>query len=368
MDGQRLCSTTGKVIGRVVLVAALLLYGAALLSPCVSPLRTQIPAFLNLAFPLLLGGMLLLLLLSLLLKRRAAAVTLALVLLLSARYILTYIPLHPSALSEEHDLRVLTYNVANLEMRDSRGSSPALRLIDRSGADIVCLQESPAPEQIAGAGGRALLERYPHRSYRSDARLLVLSKYPIAEEGVIDYKSFANGSAWYLLRLAPERTLLLVNNHMESYKLLREEKEAFEGYFRDAGMGDLATRLLTLKRRLGPALNLRAGAANRVRAEVRSLREQYQPACTIVCGDLNDTPMSYCYRRMRDDLGDAFADAGCGRGISFNQFSLSLYAFRIDHLFYGGALRVRAAKIPEEKQSSDHNPLLVDFTISDTTP
>lgn len=360
----RFFSTTGKLIWLAVMVVALLLYGGAMLSPYVSPLRTQIPAFLNLAYPILLAGLLLLLIASLVIRSWRIAIGYALVLLLSSGYILTYIPLHSAQLTEKRDLRVISYNVANFGHTDGEQSPCAIDLIGESGASIICLQESLSPEQIRRTGqvGQKLVKHYPHRIYHPDDRLLMMSKYPILRSGTIDYHSYSNGSAWYLLRIAPDRTLLLVNNHMESYSLGSEEKATFRSYLRDPQLEHLKSQLLAVKRRLGPALNVRAGAATVVRQKVRSLEAEHHPTYTIICGDLNDTPMSYCYTQIRDDYRDAFVDKGGGLGISFNE---PLYSFRIDHLFYGGSLEAIAAKIPSRARCSDHNPLLVDFKMLD---
>lgn len=363
--GLRFFTTTGKLIWLAVMVVALLLYGGAMLSPYVSPLRTQIPAFLNLAYPLLLAGILLLLITSLLLRSWRIAIGYTLVLILSSGYILTYLPLHSAQLSEDRDLRVITYNVANFDFIDGDKFPSAVDLIGESGAGIICLQESLSPEQIrhSGQAGRALIKQYPHRIYHSEDRLLMMSKYPILLSGTIDYHSYSNGSAWYLLRISPDRTLLLVNNHMESYSLATEEKETFRSYLRDPRLANLKGQFLEVKHRLGPALNVRAGAAKEVRRKVRSLEAEHHPTYTIICGDFNDTPMSYCYTQIRDGYRDAFVDKGGGLGISFNE---PLYAFRIDHLFYGGALEAKAATIPSRAKCSDHNPLLVDFKMLDS--
>lgn len=356
-------TTTGKVIWLVVSAIALLLYGGALLSPTISPLRTQVPAFLNLAFPVLLAVVLILLLATLLFRLWRIAIAYLLLLVLSAGYIHTYFPLRLSGDDDTRDLRIVTYNVANFELRDDDGIPGAIRLLLDSDADIICLQESASPETIRGYGsvGERLLTTHPHRLYHADDRLLLLSRYPILADDVIDYKSYANGSAWYLLRLPDERTLLLVNNHMESYSLHSDEKETFRSYLTTpSSLEETKSRLLTIKRRLGPSMNIRADASHAVRQTVSDLRQQYHPDYTVVGGDLNDTPKSYTYTLIRDDRHDAFVDAGQGIGISFNE---PLYSFRIDHLFYEGSLDAVTARIPRHRESSDHNPLIVDFAL-----
>ena len=56
----RLLNTTFRAIELIPNLLFIALYILAVLSPFISPLKTQIPAFLNLAYPLLLAGLLLL--------------------------------------------------------------------------------------------------------------------------------------------------------------------------------------------------------------------------------------------------------------------------------------------------------------------
>lgn len=51
----------------------------------------------------------------------------------------------------------------------------------------------------------------------------------------------------------------------------------------------------------------------------------------IVCGDFNDTPMSYTYRRMRGDFIDAFKRKGQGMVFTYRRL---MGVLRIDYLFH----------------------------------
>ena len=59
------------------------------------------------------------------------------------------------------------------------------------------------------------------------------------------------------------------------------------------------------------------------------------PYPVIVCGDFNDTPVSYSYQQLRGDFNDAFV--GSGKGIWKNYIG-KLPSFRIDNIFYSNIL------------------------------
>ena len=55
------------------------------------------------------------------------------------------------------------------------------------------------------------------------------------------------------------------------------------------------------------------------------------PYDVIVCGDMNDSPYSYAYKRLSNNLKDAFIQSGYGIGTTFKY----LIPLRIDYIFHG---------------------------------
>ena len=354
-----LLNTTFRAIELIPNLLFIVLYILAVLSPFISPLKTQIPAFLNLAYPLLLAGLLLLWLFYLLRRKWLYFGCYTLLFILSIGYIFSYFPIHfGKGLKKEYDLRVMSYNVQSFLGRDEEGTLLAPQLIKSYDPDILALQEANLyPDQFPTDGKlRSLFSSYPYRHVHKTQALL--SKFPIKAVEDIEYESPHNGSCGYLIELKEGCTLLLVNNHLESYSLNSSEVEEYKGYIKDFSIRDLPQQFIKVKRRLGPRLNQRAGVASKVRKDVEKLQSEYQPQVTIVVGDLNDTPMSYTYSQLRSRMRDAYSETGLGLSVSFNE---RLMPFRIDHLFYEGEIKAIGSSIPKYKLYSDHNPLIVDF-------
>mgnify|MGYP000783241517 FL=1 len=74
----------------------------------------------------------------------------------------------------------------------------------------------------------------------------------------------------------------------------------------------------------------------------------------IVCGDFNDTPMSYVYRTMARGLRDAFRECGSGYSHTFRGFYNTL---RIDYVLSGGFEPLSYEVLPVDY--SDHHPVVV---------
>ena len=64
------------------------------------------------------------------------------------------------------------------------------------------------------------------------------------------------------------------------------------------------------EQKLGPAFRIRAKQAEAVSKEIKNAKGDY----VLVCGDFNDTPISYAHRTIQGDLTDAFAESGRGMG------------------------------------------------------
>ncbi|MFW6224447.1 MAG: endonuclease/exonuclease/phosphatase family protein, partial [Bacteroidota bacterium] len=77
------------------------------------------------------------------------------------------------------------------------------------------------------------------------------------------------------------------------------------------------------------------------------------PHPVIVCGDFNDTPMSYAYHTMRNNLKDSFTEAGMGFGKTYGGRAPS---YRIDYILHSPTINTLSherLKVPY----SDHFPV-----------
>lgn len=357
---------TIELILEVILVS---LYGGGLLSPYVSPQIVSIPAVLNLAFPIIFLFFVLMTVVYLLRRRWKYLIIHAILLIISISYLKSYFPITLKENEAVQDLRVMTYNVSGF-LPNRANSLSAENIIRNSEANIVCLQEailSRDEAENALAFRKKFGKVYPHRDAHFDYKthsqgLVLLSKYPIVKKHVIEYpyKTDGNASVAYLIRLPNDKKLLLVNNHMESYRLTKKEKDSYTNVTKENFFKRIPSLVRELYGRLGKPLSKRAQASREVQKEVKHLKDTYKPDYTIITGDMNDTPMSYTYSKMRSSLRDAYEDKGMGIGVSYNE---PLFYFRIDHLFYDERMTVLRAKLPRYKWSSDHNPLIVDFAL-----
>lgn len=322
----------------------------------VNPSDHQLLACAGMAFPFFLLVCLLLLVVWLVVSwRRSWVVLLGLLLIYPA--IRTYIPLHLSTAVPEGSIKVLSYNVAGYTMvkKHAHPQDTIIGYLKQQDADIVCLQES---FNAQAKTEQALAAMYPYNDTvhvnRPTNPLIncvgIHSRYPIVRKERIAYKSVANGSVAFFLQIG-EDTVIVVNNHLESTHLSSDDRLRYQemiggGYDREQTRKE--TRKLLDK--LGVAMALRAPQAQAVHNFIESHR-QYP---IIVCGDFNDTPISYTRRTIAEGLTDCFVESGNGLGISFNQEG---FYFRIDHILCSSHYKPYGCMVDNKMDASDHYPI-----------
>ena len=137
------------------------------------------------------------------------------------------------------------------------------------------------------------------------------------------------------IRLQPEDYILANNQKEHSQNDKKKEVTAKEG----------SERIL---RRLKKAFILRGAQADLVAEHISKC-----PYPIILCGDFNDTPVSYAYKKISSTLTDAFIESGNGTGQSY---AGDFPSFRIDYIMHSKGFRAYNYETIYE-QMSDHYPI-----------
>ena len=246
-------------------------------------------------------------------------------------------------------LKFLTYNTQGISPGEGNGGENAvLSYLRRCGADIVCLQEFPTKDTKLR---KSLSSVYPYIktcSVYHGYGIACLSKYPILSSEQIHYKSIYNCSALFKIRQQKD-TLTIICNHLESNRLNRKDKQAYKSILKSPDKQQIETGKYLLYK-YAEAAKIRAVQADSVARAIHQNQARY----LIVCGDLNDTPISYTYRVISEGLQDAYAETGVGPGFSYNR---NLLYFRIDHIMANDNFRIIQCKVDRSIRLSDHYPV-----------
>ncbi|WP_297191104.1 endonuclease/exonuclease/phosphatase family protein [uncultured Porphyromonas sp.] len=373
MKLRALFTISSRIARILLLVGTLLVSGAYLLgaySGYIPPVRWIIPAFLGLFFPALLVAQIGVTIFWLLAWDKRRLLLVAAVWLISLPQLLVYFPISRAEKSlgtEEESLRILSYNVCAFGFKPHTKTSPnaTLQYIKSSGADIVCIQEAMLNQNPwAGVVSKTLRsyldEDYPYinviRVNRGGSTLALLSKYPIKEAKEIPLPSWVNGAVAYKVDIRGKETLV-INVHLESFRLHRVDGE---DYLRLAKEGDAVRLKDALRAKLSPTFRSHNIQAN----IIHDLIQSYGSGRVIVCGDFNDTPLSYARYKIGEGLEDAFVSKGNGLGITFHTRP---FFVRIDHILFGPAFRALRCEVDKTASESDHYPIEAVLTTSGVT-
>lgn len=350
------------VIATAAWLAVAFLWACAL-SVYFSPARSALAGLLSLAFPCALIAVLGMILVTLVFSRRHLWVPMLGLALCWGR-VRDYVPVNFSSEPPAGAVKVLTYNVHGFSDHTNtpRLTYFALEDILTSGADIVCLQEVyylPSDTATWAAVRERASTVYAHHDTVniSSSMLTVFSHYPIVGHEPICHDS-TNGAAAFKLLLSPVDTLTVVNCHLASMRLSPDEREQYHTIVTNPENTDSTRHSLSrIVRRLVAGNRTRSAQAEAVADYVRRHRGER----LIVCGDFNDTPVSYAHHTIASaGLTDAYAATGRGPGRSFNRDAIFV---RIDHILMSSRLRPYACRIDNTFRHSDHYPAVCYFTF-----
>lgn len=84
---------------------------------------------------------------------------------------------------------------------------------------------------------------------------------------MLDYQSNYNGSMVYDIKIGKD-TVLLINNHLESNKLTREDKVVYEDMLKDPKAGKVKSGIRQLVNKLAEASAIRSAQARAIAQEI----------------------------------------------------------------------------------------------------
>lgn len=354
-----------RILLRFLFMAAnilfLVLFMLAAFSDKVSPEKSLFMAYLGLGFPILFVLNFFYALYWLFTRDWKPLLMTLICFLICWGPITRYFPFHNKTnVPQENTIKVLSYNVMNFAGKPHTAQSPnrIIEYIAQSDADIVCLQEynvaTSGKNNLTKEAIQKALAMYPYRAVvafnkkRPNIGNALYSKYPIRQSRLIDYESDYNGSAYHELDVNGKK-MVVINNHLESFKLTQKDKSQYSGLIKSFDTEKLHEIRGTISRKLGPAFLQRAQQARKIAEEINKAEADY----ILVCGDFNDTPLSYAHRIIQGDLTDAFVASGRGMGSTYNQ---NFFLFRIDNILHSSNATSYNCTVDHVKYS-DHYPM-----------
>ena len=260
-------------------------------------------------------------------------------------------------------IKVMSYNVRLFDLynwvKNKNTRNKIFNVLKREDAQIYCFQEFYYSEENPFTTRDTMVKFLKANNYHEGYThyipngkhhfgLATFSSYPIIKKEIMMFENDPNNCVIISDIKIKNDTIRVFNAHLAS---IRFQKADYD-YVGDAKTGKLLYPMQPKEQKI--YARLKSAFIHRS-SQIEQLTEKVNesPYPVIVCGDFNDTPVSYTYRTITRKLYDAFVEGGNGIGQTYiGKFP----SFRIDYILHSKELHsYDYHTLPEEL--SDHHAI-----------
>ena len=354
-------STIFKIISIFCYVALLLSY----LSPFIHPKTVSILPFIGLVYPIIILINFIVLLVWSIARSKWAIYSLLIIVLGGKLHFRNFAFSMGGDKKGQNQLKILSYNVKLFGVYNPSSASPLetrnkiFTFLRKDDPDVICLQEfyrkdKPTDFETLDSLYSIIGTKYYHErcAYKKIGNqnfgIAIFSKYPIISKGDVIFNSQSSTDFNYCIYtdiVKDKDTFRIYNIHLQSIRL---SDEPYQITSSEVTAKNKYSPIISLYTKLQTAYLKRADQTLNVVNHISS-----SPYPIIICGDFNDTPMSYTYNQFNRSLIDAFRNTSFGLGSTYVG---RIPAGRIDYIFHSPSLFSSDFKIQKEVLS-DHRAI-----------
>jgi endonuclease/exonuclease/phosphatase family metal-dependent hydrolase len=269
------------------------------------------------------------------------------------------------------DIRIMSWNVEHFEILQ-HDNHPELKtkmieLINEYQPDIACFQEMVSGDDKKKSINVTTdfskqLKMYQYY-YSFDPKLdydnyhhfgiVIFSKYPIIDTATVksgqhDYNSIFQ----YIDIVANNDTFRVFNIHLQTLRFSNNDKRFIYDPLSSNDDDIKASKNILLKFK-------RSFIKRHHQVDRIALAIKQSPYPVILCGDFNDVPNSYAYKKIDNVLHNTFVENGSGIGNTYSGITSTL---RIDNIFIDQKFQTtQFTRV--KKRLSDHYPIISDIRL-----
>ena len=265
-------------------------------------------------------------------------------------YAMDYCPINTKKFPSDSAICVVTYNMGGVLTDEDQ--QEVMRFLKEKKPDIACFQEMTGsmmnmPEFIQFVDSM-------HYNKVIGTGKYILTRFKLLGDTMhVNYPTNperANNSTACWIHCQGD-SLLLVSNHLESNSLNDSDKTEYKEMILEPERERVEQGGRLLKRKLGGAAYYRGAQTDTLCA----LIDKNAGKSILMCGDFNDTPISYTYQKIAKRLDCAFRKTGRGVGFTYKRNGIFV---RIDHIFISKDWQCLKCYVDDRIGASDHFPVV----------
>ncbi|MBW7844342.1 MAG: endonuclease/exonuclease/phosphatase family protein [Bacteroidia bacterium] len=241
----------------------------------------------------------------------------------------------------ENSINVITFNARYFGLFDFKGENRSDAEVDlfmdkfnKIDPDIFCIQEManisvPRTNKLID-NVYSKLKKYNkvNVNITKDGvwlcdNIAMFSKHKIVKNGVVEHDVTSGNYTIYADMIIFEDTIRVIATHLQSIKFEKADYEAINKIETERKPENIIAYKSVVDK-MKYAFLMRAKQTDAIEEFIKKT-----PYKIIVCGDFNDTPLSYAYHSIKGDMKDAFVEAGSGLGRTYVG---KMPSFRIDYI------------------------------------
>ena len=320
------------------------------ISPYINPNVFSPIAFLGLLFPILYLLNIAFLIYWLIIIKKQIWMNI-IILLIGFQYLDKFISFNGKKETNEanetnNTIKILSYNVRLFnayKWMPNLKKETIFNFLKKENADIMCIQEFYTNKNLPNFNYK--FKHIGLQSKKENWHMAIYSNYPQIKNETLTIKgNNINNTCIYSDIVVLKDTIRIYNIHLASNWF----KSSDYSFIKKPERKNMKNRIKGIIKSMKKSYKKRA-------EEVLIIKEHMNtsPYPIIICGDFNDTPLSFCYNKIKGTLIDSFVSSGNGIGQSF----IGIPALRIDYILHDKKMK--------SKNYTQHKQILSDhFAIS----
>ena len=265
-------------------------------------------------------------------------------LFLSTPYLSRFVSISSSDDSTGEEINIMSYNVRLFDkwnwLKVKNVDEGIMKFADKEKVDIFCIQEYYNPKKDINSNFK--YSTIDLEGSKENPHMVIYSNYEIINDIINSGMEDIHNTCIFSDMIIKTDTIRVYNVHLAS------------NFFSNDDLRFISSPELETDKALGVTKRLKKSFETRGK-EVQIIKQNIDnsPYPTIICGDFNDTPVSYAYRELRKNKLDGFLESGNGFGATF---ITKIPFLRIDYILYDKQFS-SSEFIIHQKILSDHKAI-----------